>query len=81
VVVALKPGGFFILEAYTPRQLQYKTGGPPHAAMMMTRDLLRTELAGLEIKIAQEVEREIHEGKGHNGKSAVVQFVARKPRL
>jgi RNase P/RNase MRP subunit p29 len=48
--------------------------------MLMTRDLLRTELAGLEIKIAQEVDREIHEGKGHNGKSAVVQFVARKPR-
>jgi SAM-dependent methyltransferase len=81
VVVALKPGGFFILEAYTPRQLQFKTGGPPNATMLMTRDLLRTELAGLEIQIAQEVQREIHEGKGHNGKSAVVQFVARKPRL
>jgi SAM-dependent methyltransferase len=80
VVVALKPGGFFILEAYTPRQLQYKTGGPPNATMMMTRDLLKTELAGLDVEIAQELEREIHEGKGHNGKSAVVQFVARKPR-
>lgn len=80
VVVALKPGGFFILEAYTPRQLQYKTGGPPNAAMLMTRDLLRTELAGLQVEIAQELDREIHEGKGHNGRSAVVQFVARKPR-
>ncbi len=80
VVLALKPGGFFILEAYTPRQLQYKTGGPPDATMMMTRELLKTELAGLEVKLAQELEREIHEGKGHNGKSAVVQFVARKPR-
>jgi len=25
---ALKPGGIFILQGYTPKQLEYKTGGP-----------------------------------------------------
>lgn len=79
VVSALRPGGVFILEAYTPRQLQFKTGGPPTIDMLMAPDALRTELAGLRFEIVQEVDREIHEGRGHEGKSAVVQLVARKP--
>lgn len=35
VVRALRPGGIFILEAYTPRQLEYKTGGPPVAEIVI----------------------------------------------
>lgn len=77
---ALKPRGIFILEAYTPRQLQFKTGGPSDYTMLVSRELLRTELAGLEFISVQEIDREIHEGRGHNGMSAVVQLVAQKPR-
>ncbi len=79
VVVALKPGGILILEAYTPRQLGYGTGGPPNEALTMTLAALNTELAGLEFLVAREVEREIHEGKYHDGPSHVVQVVARRP--
>ena len=77
-VAALKPGGFLILEAYTPRQLEYKTGGPPVAEMMMTLGALRSELVGLEFLHEADIDREIHEGRGHEGKSAVVQLVARR---
>lgn len=77
-VAALKPGGFLILESYTPRQLEYKTGGPPVAEMMMTLGGLRSELDGLEILHEADIDRVIHEGKGHEGKSAVVQLVARR---
>ena len=35
VVRALRPGGAFLLEAYTPRQLALATGGPPTAELMM----------------------------------------------
>ncbi|HEU0035185.1 MAG TPA: class I SAM-dependent methyltransferase [Kofleriaceae bacterium] len=79
VVAALRPGGVFLFEAYTPAQLAYKTGGPPVADMLMTADGLRAELAGLDIVVADETIREIHEGKYHDGTSAVVQLIARKP--
>lgn len=79
VVKTLKPGGVLVLEAYRPKQLEYKTGGPPSLPMLMTLELLREELAGLELIHAVELDREIHEGVYHNGMSAVVQVLARKP--
>jgi SAM-dependent methyltransferase len=78
VVAALRPGGVFVLEAYTPTQLKLKTGGPPTADMLMTLNLLRTELAGLRFIHARELERDIVEGKFHTGRGAVVQVVAIK---
>ena len=78
VVSALKPDGLFILEAYTPRQLNFKTGGPPVAELMMTLDGLRVELNTLEFLYAVEIDREIQEGRGHQGQSAVVQLVAQR---
>lgn len=79
VVNALRPGGVLVLEAYTPAQLAFKTGGPPDPDMMPTLSLLRDELAGLDFDFARECERTIHEGAGHNGRSAVVQLVAVRP--
>ena len=78
VLGALKPGGVFILEAYHPRQLEFKTGGPPSAELMMTIEDLKEELNGLHLVIAQELEREVQEGKGHFGLSAVTQVLAKK---
>ncbi len=79
VAAGLRPGGLFILEAYTPAQLQFKTGGPPTADMMISLKDLEQELAGLTFEHAAELERDIHEGRLHFGRSAVVQLVARKP--
>jgi len=79
VVAGLRPGGVLILEAYTPRQLEFGTGGPPVVELMMDLHTLRDELAGLELLHAEETEREIHEGRLHTGRGAVVQIVARKP--
>ena len=78
VVAGLRPGGVFVLEAYTPTQLKLKTGGPPTADMLMTLKLLRVELAGLRFIHARELEREVIEGKFHTGRGAVVQVVAVK---
>lgn len=79
VVGGLKPGGVFVLEAYRPEQLQYKTGGPPVAEMMMDLNGLRDELVGLDFEYAEEIVREIQEGLLHHGRGAVVQLRARKP--
>lgn len=76
---ALKPGGLFLLEAYRPAQLELSTGGPKDVDMLPTLELLRQELSTLEPLLAQETEREVMEGTGHTGRSAVVQWVARKP--
>jgi SAM-dependent methyltransferase len=77
-VRALKKGGIFLLEAYHPRQLIYRTGGPAQEELLMTLEDLRSELDGLDFSVAQEVERVIHEGQGHFGRSAVVQILAIK---
>jgi len=60
-------------------RLEYKTGGPPVAALMMSLSALKTELAGLNLEIGHEIDREIHEGPLHDGMSAVVQVLGRKP--
>jgi SAM-dependent methyltransferase len=78
VVAALRPGGVLLLESYTPGQLAYKTGGPPSAELLMTLAAVREELAGLDFLTAEEKLREVHEGRYHDGMSAVLQVVARK---
>ena len=78
VVRGLQPGGVFILEAYTPRQLALGTGGPQSLELLMTLDDLREELAGLEFEVAQELERDVTEGAYHHGRGAVVQVLGRR---
>jgi len=76
---ALRPGGRLILEAYTPRQLELNTGGPPQRELLIELDQLRQELQGLEWLVLQERQRPIHEGPYHQGPSAVLQAHGRKP--
>jgi SAM-dependent methyltransferase len=76
----LIPGGTFVLEAYTPAQLAHGTGGPSRPELLYRLADVRDDLAGLEIVIGRELEREIFEGTLHTGRSAVVQVVARRAR-
>jgi SAM-dependent methyltransferase len=79
LVDALVPGGTFLLEAYTPRQLEMNgTGGPADPDMLLTLEKLADELGTLEILLAREIVREVNEGDYHKGEGAVVQFIARK---
>jgi SAM-dependent methyltransferase len=78
VAGALAPGGVFVLECYRPEQLAFGTGGPKDVALLPTLATLREELAGLDLVVARDAEREIHEGALHDGRSATVQIVAVK---
>lgn len=78
VVAGLRPGGIYLLEAYTPAQLAHDTGGPRDPELLMQLEELRTELPGLAFEIGQEIEREVREGLGHTGRAAVVQVAARR---
>jgi SAM-dependent methyltransferase len=75
---ALRPGGIFILEAYTPDQLKNHTGGPPASMSdrLMTAAHLENELSACAVISCRELTREIHEGTLHNGHSSVVQCLA-----
>ena len=74
----LKPGGALVLQGYTPKQLDYRTGGPPHASHMYTQSLLRDAFADLELVELREYEAELAEGSGHRGRSALIGLVARR---
>jgi len=75
---ALQPGGLLIMQGYTPKQVEYKTGGPPYAENMYTPDLLRTAFSDMEILHLAEHEAFIAEGTKHYGMSALIDLVARK---
>ena len=75
----LKPGGVLILLGYTPKQLQYKTGGPGIESHLYTEALLRQAFAGWELLSLREYEAELKEGSRHAGPSALIGLVARKP--
>jgi SAM-dependent methyltransferase len=76
---ALKPGGLLILEGYTPKQLQYGTGGPKQIEHLYTRAMLEQTFGDFrDLKIVEE-EREMNEGAGHAGMSAVISLTGRKP--
>ncbi len=76
---ALRPGGMLLLEHYHPRQLDYRTGGPPDAALLVTTGELRTAFDGFRVEHAFEGERTVQEGAHHSGPSYVTQFAARCP--
>lgn len=79
LVRSLRPGGVLVLQGYTPRQLEFRTGGPPQLEHLYTRELLETAFAELELQVLQDYEAEIHEGQGHHGRSALIGLVARRP--
>lgn len=79
MIQTLKPGGILLLHGYTPRQLEYGTGGPPVAELLYTKDLLNESFNEMEVLRLEEYESELQEGAGHSGISALVDLVARKP--
>jgi len=74
----LKPGGLFILQGYTPKQLEYKTGGPSLIEHLYTEELIRELSQGFEVLDLQCYEKELSEGARHTGMSALLGMVAKK---
>ncbi len=74
-----RPGGRILLQGYTPKQLDYRTGGPGDLENLYTRQILLDAFAGWEIEDLVEYEDDIAEGMGHKGRSALIGLVARKP--
>jgi SAM-dependent methyltransferase len=76
---SLKPGGLLVMQGYTPKQVEFATGGPPNPANMYTADLLRGWFGDWDIVHLREHDSVISEGSHHHGMSALIDLVARKP--
>ncbi len=76
---AVKPGGVLLLHGYRPEQVALGTGGPPFEANMYTEDMLRAAFGDWEIQRLASYERDVQEGRGHSGKSALIDLIVRRP--
>lgn len=77
---AVTPGGVVLLHGYTPKQLEYRTGGPPLVEHLYTEELLRAAFADWELLRIEAYERDLDEGEGHKGRSAIIDLIARRPQ-
>jgi SAM-dependent methyltransferase len=76
---ALKSGGLLILQGYTPKQLDYGTGGPKQIENLYTRAMIEAAFGDFRALKITEEEREIHEGTSHGGMSAMIGLTGTKP--
>lgn len=74
----LNSRGLVFLQGYTPKQLDYKTGGPPELSHMYTQAMLADAFKEFEIALLREHEATLSEGTKHVGHSALIDLVAQK---
>ena len=74
---ATKKGGTILIHGYTPEQIHYGTGGPKDVSLMYTEATFTHSFTNSEIHLLEKYVAVISEGPGHNGKSAMIDFVAK----
>ncbi|MCZ7557320.1 MAG: class I SAM-dependent methyltransferase [Bacteroidia bacterium] len=78
-VDALRPGGLLVLEAFTPAQRNFASGGPKDAELLYSADIVRQDFSRLELVSLEEKTVILKEGPYHDGEAAVVRMLAKKP--
>ena len=76
---ATRPGGLIMIHGYTPKQLEFGTGGPPDAANMYSKADFDEIFGECNVLVSEEYEAEQLSGSAHVGMSALIDFIARKP--
>jgi 2-polyprenyl-3-methyl-5-hydroxy-6-metoxy-1,4-benzoquinol methylase len=79
MISTLRPGGLLIIQGYTPKQLDFKTGGPSILEHLYTEDMIRDLISDLKIIDLCVYEKTLSEGPKHTGMSALLGLVARRP--
>ncbi|EGG36632.1 class I SAM-dependent methyltransferase [Paenibacillus sp. HGF5] len=81
VKTAVKPGGYFLTEVYSPYQIPYRSGGPQDPQYLYAPGDFLEAFADWRIVhfFMGEVVRQ--EGQGHQGLSHVIQFAGQKPSI
>ena len=78
----LKPGGYFLVEAFAKEQLEYQqthnSGGPPNLHALFAAYELQADFTGLNLIELNETEDTLNEGSFHSGKASLVRLIAQK---
>ncbi len=74
----VRPGGVVLLEAFSKKQINNTTGGPPRVEILFSIEELEEDFSGLAEKKIWEDEVFLNEGKGHFGKANVIRLIGRK---
>jgi hypothetical protein len=79
---ALRPSGWFILEVFHPKQLNFQSGGPKAEELLYTTEMLRSDLGdpafAMEQLLAWEGMDILDEGSGHQGPAFLTRYIAQK---
>jgi len=76
---SVRPGGILIIQGYTERQLDFKTGGPGKAEHMYSETMMREAFPGWNFIDLRTYECVLSEGSAHSGRSGLLGMTARKP--
>lgn len=74
---ALAPGGVLVVEAFSPRQLAFTSGGPRQPDMLYDAATLRGDFPGVAWESLGELETDLDEGPLHQGRASIVRGVGR----
>ncbi len=78
LINSLKKGGFFLMEAFSPEQHTFGTGGPSDKKMLYDVHDLNDDFKDLEIETLYKREIELDEGMYHKGPASVIRLIAVK---
>jgi 2-polyprenyl-3-methyl-5-hydroxy-6-metoxy-1,4-benzoquinol methylase len=78
-VLALRPGGVFVWQAYAPEQLKLSTGGPKDAALLPSLEVVARDFADCTMLHVWAGLHTVNEGCLHTGEGEVTQLLAKKP--
>ena len=74
----VKSGGTILFEAFNKDQLQYPSGGPKKIEMLFTIEEVKNEFNNCDFSFLRSEIIELSEGEFHQGKGAVIRFIATK---
>ena len=74
----LKPGGFFVAEFFSKKQLNYNSGGPKDENLLYGVDSFKGLFKTSIIHKLLEEEVVLDEGNGHKGKASVIRLIVQK---
>ncbi len=74
----LKPGGQLILEGFSKKQINNKTGGPPNVELLFSEDELRKDFNSLSPLKITETDVVLDEGPFHQGRASVIRVTGKK---
>jgi len=73
----LLPGGLVVLEGFNPLQISLTSGGPKDPTMLLTPEILQTELRNIQPLENCQTRLILNEGPLHQGEAEVVRYLGR----